>query len=308
MQILLLSDIHFELFSEESGLRKEICREIASAAGTHGALFLGGDIFSMDYINKMTYWKRVKFVDEMQSAIRPWFWNDKPVFVVGGNHELWGTRDHVSLPDPWGELREIWNEIDHKVHWLDGTHPIARSSEAAQGDAGKPLVLHGYNVVGCSYFTNIPPDSSFLAKELNDSRNIRTGIAKPGFVDDFWNPLHAFEHRALVGAMQACSNNKILCMTHMPPKSFVGDGFRRATRMDCFFYNTRYAEQQEFFESDEIRENSVWLFGHTHNQIDANFGGWEFHSRPVGYLELGENPLGLTRNLDNLIRNCTVVI
>lgn len=247
MKILLLSDLHSEFTKNEHPTPQVDC-DVIVLAGDIGVGLNG-----------------IKLANRWQEEL------NVPIVIINGNHEYYGNSPFswISGINLFHEMRIRQRNICNKnVHFLENSS----------------IVIDGVRFLGCTLWTDFRTDKNltqeqemYQAKQfLND---YRVCYYESGKLLTPQNTLemHKISKKWLDKELKNPFNGKTVVVTHHSPilegtnPIYLGDknsGF--CNRMDNFIKK----------HNDSI---DLWVFGHTHHNIDLDVNGVRVISNQCGY-------------------------
>ena len=203
--------------------------------------------------------------DRTLPNLKFWKWasaNYREVLLVPGNHEFYGNGDVLAYGDSWSR------EILPNVHYYQN----------------KVVRIDDTDFILSTLWSYIPPqDEYFVSRGLNDFRQILYG-GRRFTVEDF-----NVEHQkclAFVKRSVAESNAKhVVVVTHHVPSLAVV-----APEHKSSLINSAFATELGDFISDSRID--VWIYGHSHANIEATVGNTRIVSNQLGYVFADEHLCG----------------
>ena len=191
-----------------------------------------------------------------------WKWasnNYREVLIVPGNHDFYGGSDVWAYGDSWSK------KILSNVHYYQN----------------KVVRFDDTDFILSTLWSYIPPqDEYFVSRGLNDFRQILYG-GRRFTVEDF-----NVEHQkclAFVKRSVAESNAKhVVVVTHHVPSLAVV-----APEHKSSLINSAFATELGDFISDSRID--VWIYGHSHANIEATVGNTRIVSNQLGYVFADEH-------------------
>lgn len=230
MRLLVMSDLHLEFRS----LR-------LPDPDLYDVVLLAGDVHSKA---RSTLWASEHF--------------DKPVVIVAGNHELYGS----SWDKAFGRLH---SNAKPNVHFLE-----RRSIE-----------LDGVRFLGCASWTDFEgsgnPAIAMLDARMmmNDYRHIRLEPRYSRITPEFIRKQAQESRQWLYDELSKPYEGKTVVVTHHPPLMCFVPASERHPHLSAAYGN----QWPEFLDMDI----DLWAFGHTHWAVDQSHRGVRFVSNPRGY-------------------------
>lgn len=191
-----------------------------------------------------------------------WKWasnNYREVLIVPGNHDFYGGSDVLAYGDSWSK------EILSNVHYYQN----------------KVVCIDDTDFILSTLWSYIPPqDEYFVSRGLNDFRQILYG-GRRFTVEDF-----NVEHQkclAFIKRSVAESNAKhVVVVTHHVPSLAVVAPEHKGSLL-----NSAFATELGDFISDSRID--VWIYGHSHANIEATVGNTRIVSNQLGYVFADEH-------------------
>ncbi len=239
MRLLVMSDLHLEFRSLQ-----------LPDPDLYDIVVLAGDVHSKA---RSSRWASEHF--------------DKPVILVAGNHELYGSA--------WGKAFDrLQSDAKPNVHFLER----------------KSVVIDGVRFVGCAGWTDFESTGN-SALAMLDARTMMNDYKQIRLEPQYSRITPAFIRRQAEDARQWLSdeiskyhNGKTVVITHHPPLMRFVPTSERHPHLSAAYGN----HWPEFLDLNI----DLWAFGHTHWPIDESINGVRFVSNPRGYPteEVGFNP------------------
>ena len=191
-----------------------------------------------------------------------WKWasnNYREVLIVPGNHDFYGGSDVLAYGDSWSK------EILSNVHYYQNM--VVRIDDT--------------DFILSTLWSYIPPqDEYFVSRGLNDFRQILYG-GRRFTVEDF-----NVEHQkclAFIKRSVAESNAKhVVVVTHHVPSLAVVAPEHKGSLL-----NSAFATELGDFISDSRID--VWIYGHSHANIEATVGNTRIVSNQLRYVFADEH-------------------
>ena len=191
-----------------------------------------------------------------------WKWasnNYREVLIVPGNHDFYGGSDVLAYGDSWSK------EILSNVHYYQN----------------KVVRFDDTDFILSTLWSYIPPqDEYFVSRGLNDFRQILYG-GRRFTVEDF-----NVEHQkclAFIKRSVAESNAKhVVVVTHHVPSLAVVAPEHKGSLL-----NSAFATELGDFISDSRID--VWIYGHSHANIEATVGNTRIVSNQLRYVFADEH-------------------
>ena len=194
-----------------------------------------------------------------------WKWaseNYREVFLVPGNHEYYGFSDVLENGDSWS--REILSNVHYhqnKVVRVDDTDFILST-----------------------LWSQINPANEFaIWQGMSDFYQIRYGGKPfmPGHFNDEHRKCLEFIKKSVAG-----SNAKhiVVVTHHLPTMAVVAPHHKKSP------LNTAFAVDLHDYIADSRID--VWIYGHSHTNIDTEINGTKVVCNQLGYVQYGEHQYG----------------
>lgn len=248
MRILILSDLHLEVWRDVPKLPQELLRTVQSRvlASRPDVIVLAGDV---DVGARAVAWADQTFPN-------------LPVIYVHGNHEAYGQK----IDSLKGKLAEACAATGH-IHFLD------------RGE----LVLGDIRFLGATLWTDfqlLGPDSLHDSMQsatvgMNDYRKIR--LAKAGYRKI--KPLdvaqwHWEERMWLQQRLAESFNGSTVVVTHMAPSAqSIPERYRGHPLSAAFASHL----------DTLVSKADLWIHGHIHDSMDYLLSGTRVICNPLGY-------------------------
>ena len=191
-----------------------------------------------------------------------WEWasaNYREVLLVPGNHEFYGNGDVLAYGDSWSR------EILPNVHYHQN----------------KLVRIDDTDFILSTLWSHISPqDEHFVSRGMNDFWQILYGGRR--FTTDDFNAEH---QKCLAFIKQSVSESDakhIVVVTHHLPTLEVVAPQHKGSLLNSAFAT----ELGDFIANSRI---DVWIYGHSHANIDAIIGNTRIVSNQMGYVYYGEH-------------------
>ncbi len=188
--------------------------------------------------------------------------NYRQVLIVPGNHEFYGNGDVLANGDSWHRM--ILPNVGYyqnKVVRIDDTDFILST-----------------------LWSHIrPQDEYFVARGMNDFRQIRYGGRR--FTTDDFNAEHEKCLAFIKEAVEASDAKNIVVVTHYLPSYSVVNPYYKGDSLNSAFAT----ELGEYIADSRI---NIWIFGHSHSNINAQLGETKLLCNQMGYVAYGEHCRG----------------
>ncbi|WP_146004277.1 metallophosphoesterase, partial [Halioglobus japonicus] len=187
------------------------------------------------------------------------------VVAIAGNHEAY-----------YQDLLELYPYLRSEIT-ADGMHFLEQDS----------VIIDGVTFVGATMWTDFEsdgPDGTAVAPLISDFYKVRLGSDKPITPQDMID-LHTESWEWLDRALYEASG-PVVVVSHFCPTTRHNLGEREPARPYYIF------EGEELIEA---YQPDLWVFGHTHNDEDAQMGKTRVISNPRGYH--GREVPGFRKNL-----------
>lgn len=230
MRLLVMSDLHNEFRSLQP-----------PDPDLYDVVLLAGDIHSK---GRSSAWASEHFT--------------KPVVMVAGNHELYGSAWHKAF-------ERLQSDAKLNVHFLER----------------RSVVVDGVRFVGCTCWTDFEgTGNSVLAMldakmMMNDYKHIRLEPQYSRITPAFIRRQAEESRQWLYDEISTPHDGKTVVVTHHPPLMRFVPTSERHTHL-----NAAYGNDWPAFLDLHI---DLWAFGHTHWPIDETINGVRFVSNPRGY-------------------------
>lgn len=200
--------------------------------------------------------------DSTLPKLRFWKWastNYREVLLVPGNHEFYGNGDVLACGDSWSK------EILPNVHYYQN----------------KVVRVDDTDFILSTLWSHIPPQDEYvISRGMNDFRQIRYGGRR--FTTEDFNIEHE-KCLAFIKQSVAESNARhIVVVTHHLPSLAVVAPHHKGSSL-----NSAFASELGNFIADSRID--VWIYGHSHANIDATIGNTRIVSNQMGYVCCGEH-------------------
>ncbi len=188
--------------------------------------------------------------------------NYRQVLIVPGNHEFYGYGDMLAYGDSWEKmLQPNVGYYQNKVIRVDDTDFILST-----------------------LWSHIrPQDEYFVARGMNDFRQIRYGGRM--FTTDDFNVEHEKCLAFIKEAVEASDAKNVVVVTHHLLSYTVVDPCYKGDSLNSAFAT----ELGEYIADSRI---NVWIFGHSHSNINAQLGNTKLLCNQMGYVAYGEHSNG----------------
>jgi predicted phosphodiesterase len=180
-----------------------------------------------------------------------------PIIYVPGNHEFYGT-DHRT-----GLLRfRDWFTSDKKtcksdIHFLDNAF----------------VDINGVRFIGSTYWSHVSP-----LEQAEVHRCVADFHVISGMTVDHQRRLHEEAKRFIKFAAEEARAKglKTVVVTHFPPSWQAREERFKASALGSYFYN----EDDQFVE---LIDPAVWIYGHTHGNLEFKCGNVPVVTNQMGY-------------------------
>ena len=200
--------------------------------------------------------------DRTLANLKFWKWasaNYREVLLVPGNHEFYGNGDVLAYGDSWSR------EILPNVHYYQN----------------KVVRINDTDFILSTLWSYIPPQDEYIvSRGMNDFRQILYDGRR--FTTDDFNAEH---QKCLAFIKQSVSESDakhIVVVTHHLPTLEVVAPQHKGSLLNSAFAT----ELGDFIADSQI---DVWIFGHSHANIDATIGSTRIVSNQMGYVYYGEH-------------------
>ena len=189
---------------------------------------------------------------------------DKCIVYVPGNHEYYG----FDIPETLAEMRNI--ALDTNVHVLDNDS----------------IILHGVRILGATLWTDYKADNNTIQKtameivshSLNDHRLI-TYDGKT-FTTQQALALHLKSREWLLKNLNSPFDGPTVVVTHHGPSDAC-----QHKKYPLSPISTAFHSQMD----DVVGMADLWIYGHTHSNLDTLVNGTRLISNQFGYVGHDEN-------------------
>ncbi len=185
--------------------------------------------------------------------------NFRQILIVPGNHEFYGYGDVLEYGDSWHRMfLPNVGYYQNRVVRIDDTDFILST-----------------------LWSHIrPQDEYFVARGMNDFRQIRYGGRR--FTTDDFNAEHEKCLAFIKEAVEASDAKNIVVVTHHLPSYTVVNPYYKGDSLNSAFAT----ELGEYIADSRI---NVWIFGHSHSNINAQLGNTRLLCNQMGYVAYGEH-------------------
>ncbi len=193
-----------------------------------------------------------------------WDWCAKSfslTIFVPGNHDYYGS---------WNLLGDLINPLRLEIR----PNVLCCSNTTVRA---------GTTDVVCSTLWSriLPEQAEAVAREMPDFREIFIG-GRPWSIEDCL-AVHSASLAFLKDAVEKSTAPNVVVVTHhLPTWRVVGEKYASSTTSSAFA-----SELADWIESSRI---ACWLYGHSHDSIEAVVGGTRLVSNQLGYLKKPEAP------------------
>ena len=177
------------------------------------------------------------------------------VFMIPGNHEYYGIQEFNLINEPF-----INRKIRHNVTLLNNQN----------------IIYKGINFIFSTMWTDISPGKEFQIKQgTNDFKFIKTG--KYNLLPSDVNKMFRTSLNFIETSLKNNTEDKIFVVTHhAPTKLVISDFYKTSDIQEAFS-----VELHPIIFDSKI---DYWLYGHTHESIDAEINGTKIISNQFGYV------------------------
>ena len=195
--------------------------------------------------------------DSNAPKLKFWNWasrNFRQVLIIPGNHEFYGNGDVTKRGDSWQ-----WMFFDNVGYYYN-----------------KVVHIDDTDFILTTLWSRIPEVDKFCVWQgMNDFRQIMYDGHR--LTPDFFNQEHEKCMAFLNHAVQDSSAKHIVVVTHhLPTKKVVAD-----QHLDSGLNAAFATELGDFIADSRI---DVWIYGHSHTNIDAMIGNTRIVSNQMGYV------------------------
>ncbi len=188
--------------------------------------------------------------------------NYRQVLIAPGNHEFYGYGDVMEYGESWQKmLQPNVGYYQNKVVRIDDTDFILST-----------LWSHIRS-----------QDEYFVARGMNDFRQIRYGGRR--FTTDDFNVEHEKCLAFIKEAVEASDAKNIVVVTHHLPSYTVVNPYYKGDSLTSAFAT----ELGDYIAGSRI---NVWIYGHSHSNINAQLGNTKLLCNQMGYVAYGEHCRG----------------
>ena len=252
MRIQYMSDLHMELWDNSRYIR-------ANEFDVKGdVLVLAGDTF---YLR-----------DIIAPQKRFWKWaseNFRQVLLVPGNHEFYSNSDVTSRGDSWQWM------------FLDEPSGKAERRENVGYYYNKVVCIDDVDFILTTLWSRIPEVDMFhVHRGMNDFRQILYDGHR--FTPDDFNLEHEKCLQFLKQAVEDSTAKHIVVVTHHLPTLAVVAPQHKGSVLNGAFAT----ELGNFIADSRI---DVWIYGHSHTNIDTMIGNTRIVSNQLGYIYYNEH-------------------
>ena len=251
-RLLVWSDLHNEHW--------DALPEIPDSALDVDAMLLAGDT--------STRGRHVDIAHHFHSRL------DKPVIMVRGNHEFYGSQMDRIIAEDTRHIAQI-NAAGGDIRMLDGN-----ATEIA-----------GTRIVGATLWTDLDLYPGYAAQcrkavrfGMNDFRAITT---KPGFTLDIetWIDLHWKDRDAILSELGKVHDGPTVVMTHHVPVRQMIHAMREIGHPERYLLNAGFASDMAWQLKNYTFD--AWVCGHSHDncstEIQSAHGMVPFVANARGY-------------------------
>lgn len=218
-------------------------------------LVLAGDIFylSEQYFTNHPFW-------DFCAA------NFKQTLIVPGNHEFYGNYNVLARGSSW--------------QWMFRNNVGYHQNEVVRvGDTDFILSTMWSHITE----ENIYP----VWCGMNDFHQIKYG--KKTFSPFDFNAEHDFAMKFILQAVESSSAKHIVVVTHhVPTKACVAPEHLKSSLNNAFC-----VDLTSLLESPEGRKPDLWIYGHSHQNIDATVGSTRVVCNQLGYVGSAYEGVGM---------------
>lgn len=206
----------------------------------------------------------IGYLDDANYKTHPfWDWaseNYKQVIVIPGNHELYKFFDINEIHEGWSldirpNVKAFYNSV---IHLDEETHLIAST-------------LWAY----------VPPAEEYLTERcVSDFKRIRNGEYR--LSAQRFNEEHLKCRAFIEKAVAESKASKIIVATHhVPSFELMSQEFKNSSINGAFT-----VELRNFIKNSPI---NIWIYGHSHRNIDKIIGNTQCISNQLGYVFQNEH-------------------
>jgi predicted phosphodiesterase len=201
------------------------------------------------------------------------------VLVIAGDLDVGHTRC-------WSALKSFADQVKHVVY-VPGNHEyyhhsmvefdsyMRRFSANTNIHFLNPgcVTLEGVTFIGAALWTNFG-DNKFnqvvCTQRINDFRIIK------GFSGDVCSALYRDHSTYIKQQYEAVSGTKVIVTHFLPDHACIAPEYRGPDVLNHYFANNLGSWISEL-------QNTTWLFGHTHSNVDIKIGDTPVIANPYGY-------------------------
>ena len=200
--------------------------------------------------------------DRTLPNLKFWKWasaNYREVLLVPGNHEFYGNGDVLAYGDSWGR------EILPNVHYYQN----------------KVVRIDNVDFILSTLWSHIrTEDEYFVHRGMNDFRQILYNGRR--FTPADFNAEHEKCLDFIKRSVAESPAERIVVVTHHLPTMAVVAPEHKSSLLNSAFAT----ELGDFIADSRI---DVWIFGHSHANIDATIGNTRIVCNQLGYVYYREN-------------------
>ena len=194
----------------------------------------------------------------------PMFWewasaNYREVLIVPGNHEYYQNYDILADGDSWS--REILPNVNYHQN--------------------KVIRIDNTDFILSTLWSHIRPEDKYVVQQgMYDFRQIMHGDRR--FTTEDFNAEHQKCLNFIEQSVAESTAEHIVVVTHHLPTLEVVAPQHKSSLLNSAFAT----ELGDFIADSRI---DVWIFGHSHANIDATIGNTRIVSNQMGYVYYGEH-------------------
>ena len=200
--------------------------------------------------------------DKTMPCPKFWEWtsaNYREVLIVPGNHEYYQNYDILANGDSWS------HEILPNVHYHQN----------------KVVRIDNVDFILSTLWSHIRPEDEFVVQQgMYDFRQIMYGGSR--FTTDDFNTEHQKCLDFIKQSVAESTSEHIVVVTHHLPTLEVVASQHKGSLLNSAFTS----ELGNFIADSRI---DVWIYGHSHSNIDTTIGNTRIVCNQLGYVYYGEH-------------------
>ena len=200
--------------------------------------------------------------DKTMPCPKFWEWasaNYREVLIVPGNHEYYQNYDILANGDSWS------SEILPNVHYLQN----------------KVVRIDNVDFILSTLWSHIRPEDEYVVQQgMYDFRQIKYGGSR--FTTDDFNTEHQKCLDYIKQSVAESTSEHIVVVTHHLPTLEVVASQHKGSLL-----NSAFASELGNFIADSRID--VWIYGHSHSNIDTTIGNTRIVCNQLGYVYYGEH-------------------